>query len=268
MLSKKLNVDISDDEIGYIAIDIKMSLDKRFSREKCNVLLICSTGRGTAELLRSDLMSYFGSHIARMDLSSYFNAERMNLDEYDYIFSTVPVLFQTNATVIQIAQFIDESEIAKINRLFINNYNDSMDDEYFPECLFMGKCNFEDKYDALKKMSEHISKFKKVPEDFLECVLEREKLAVTSFGNGTAMPHPYKLITDETFVCVAIADKPISWNGNKEIQLIAMISVENAKNKNLKYFFNSLSKIIKNRNNVEKLIKDPTYKTLYKDNTF
>lgn len=53
---------------------------------------------------------------------------------------------------------------------------------------------------------------------------KRESLAATSFGGLVAMPHPWKAVSKDTFVCLAILDKPVQW-GEAKVQVVFLVSI-------------------------------------------
>ena len=212
--------------------------------------------------MRNDFENHFDRYIGNLDVCSYLDAYDMDLDVYDYIFSTVPVAFSTKAIVVQISYFIDEEDVSRINDILDKREKAKKDSVYFPRDLFMGVCDFKDKNDALKKMTDFLGLKREIPDDFLKYVKLREKMACTSFGNEVAMPHPSKLLTSETFVCVAISKKPLAWYDDRLVRVILLTSIENTKNKNLKDFYRQISRIVRSEKNRKALIDNPTYETL------
>ena len=261
-INEKYGCELSEDEIGYFALDIRTVIEKRYGNEKKNVLLVCSTGRGSAELMKIQFEKYFVQYVKKLDVCSSREAEEYDLNSFDYIFTTVPLFVKTNTPIFLISYFLGEKDIVEINGLFRDKESDKKLLSYIPRTLFMGVCDFKCKEEALEKMVEHIRKYKNIPNDFLESILDREKEANTSFGNKVAFPHPKELLTSETFLTVAILKKPIDW-GKTEVQLIMLASIENKKGKNLQPFYKMLSTIINRQANVDALIKEPTYEKLY-----
>ncbi len=261
VINEKYNCEVTEDEIGYFALDIRTAIEKRYGNEKKNILLVCSTGRGSAELMKIKFEKHFIQFVNNIDLCSSREAESINLNQYDYIFTTVPLLVKTKTPIFRISCFLGQEDIVEINGVFRTvNPNKKLLD-YLHKDLFMGLCDFSNKEEAIEKMVQHIRLYKKIPDCFLKSVLEREKEANTSFGNKVAFPHPSELLTEETFVSIAVLKKPIQW-GRSKIQLILLASIENKKDKNLQDFYKMISRIINNPKNVDRLIKKPSYETL------
>lgn len=50
------------------------------------------------------------------------------------------------------------------------------------------------------------------------------------------MPHPCQVLTEDTFVSVAVLKAPIQWDEQHEVQAIFLVSVSRQKNKKLQDF--------------------------------
>ena len=75
------------------------------------------------------------------------------------------------------------------------------------------------------------------------------------------MPHPWKAISEETFVCVGILDEPIRW-GDQDVQVIFLVSISNRKNKNLQAFYQGMTKMLTDADAISRLIRTQTYDML------
>lgn len=260
-INEAYECELDENEIGYFALDIRLCLEKRNKEAKYNVLLVCSTGRGSAELLRLKIMESFDNFIDKLTLCSSREIDKLNLDEFHYVFTTVPLFVKAKTPILRISCFLGDQDMLEIRGILKSNDNHQEVLKYFEKDLFMGLCDFKNKQDALEQMVNHIREHKDIPDNFLDCVLARESEANTSFGNKVAFPHPNELLTEETFVCIAVLNKPIIW-GTTKVQIIFLASIENTSVKNLQDFYKMLAKVINNSSNIEQLLQKPTYNTL------
>ena len=76
------------------------------------------------------------------------------------------------------------------------------------------------KEEALQKLVFQVEKLHPLPTGFYEAVCKREKMAHTCMGNRVAMPHPCQVLTEDTFVSVAVLKAPIQWDEQHEVQAI------------------------------------------------
>lgn len=83
------SISIPEDEIGYIVIYFIASMDS-LSKRSIQVLVVCSTGIGSSKMLRSRLEREF-SEIDVKKIISLHKLHDEDLDDYDFIISTVPL---------------------------------------------------------------------------------------------------------------------------------------------------------------------------------
>lgn len=253
--------EVSEDEIGYIALHINLALErKKENIEKKNIIMVCSTGRGSAELLEHQYRMKFGRYINKLITTNAMNIVKMDFRDIDFVISTVPINEPLPVPIIQVQMFLED--IDEINvRQQLNRTGDLSIEKYFDKRLFLINVPAKNKEEVIDYMTMRIRQLRKIPRNFKELVMLREKKAVTEFGNLIAIPHPYKVCTDETFVCVAILKKPIIWN-KKQVQLVFMLSVEKNRKRNLQKFYEITSKMLMSKQYVKLVLHDKKYSTL------
>ena len=262
ILNKKWSCILSEDEIGYLALLLEVSLENSCPENVKKILIVCATGRGTSELLRVKFSRYFSQYIRQLDVCSVNELKLRDLDFYDFIFTTVPLKETTTTPIIKISNFILDDELSVINNILKSNSQDIL--KYFPESLFIGGLKGISKKQVIHDMVGHIRCHKEnIPQNFEKEIWHRENVSNTSYGNMTAFPHPFETITSETFVCIAVLENPIQW-GDKKVQVVFMASIESKGNKNLKDFYDCISSVITSRQDIQELIKSPTYSTFKK----
>ncbi len=84
-LDEKLN----KDEIAFITIHFKMSIDRNYNLGKKRILIVCGLGYGTSKLLKKIISEEFNVEIT--DLIPVYQLEKYNLDKTDIILSTVKI---------------------------------------------------------------------------------------------------------------------------------------------------------------------------------
>ncbi len=255
------NKNLSEDEIGYIALNLALALERqRKDINKKTVLLVCSSGKGSAELLAYTYKEAFGEYIEELITCSVYDLENIDFKNIDFILTTVPINIKVPIPIQEVEYFLEENNIRNIRKIFNTGGNESIL-RYYDKNLFLSDIDAETKEEVLEYMVRHIKKHRKIPKNFLESVKRREKLGITEFGNRIAMPHPDRTLTDETFVCVGILEKPIIWD-KKEVQVIFLVSVSKNKDKKLKYFYKVTAKFLLDKKSIEKLVKKRKFEDL------
>ena len=260
-LKELYHKEISEDEIGYIALHINLALErKRETIDRKNIVMVCSTGRGTAELLEYQYRDKFGKYINKLITCDVMNIEKIDFTDIDFVISTVPIQAKLPVPIIRVQYFMETRDENKVKRLLSISSKNSIE-RFFDPNLFFVNVPAKSKDEVIDYMTMRIRNYRKVPRNFKELVLLREKKAVTEFGNLIAIPHPYRVCTDETFVCVALLKRPILWDKQK-VQLVFLLSIEKNKNRDLQKFYTLTSKMLTSKDYVKLLLHEKRYSTM------
>ena len=260
VLARQFAGPVPEDEIGYIAMHFSLALERRRVIDKKNVVIVCSTGGGSARLLVWKFEEEFGRFINRIDTCELLQLKELDLTDYDYIISTVSIPFPVNRPILQIQMFFDDRDRSAVRKL-LNKPTDFSVKRYFSPELFLSGLEAAGKEEVLRLMVDRISSVKRIPVDFYESVLKREAMAVTCFGNLVAVPHPHKAMTEETFVCVAVLKKPVLWDKRK-VQFVFLLSLKTPVDDDMQYFTRITSKLLFSSEYVGEMIRRPEYGTL------
>ncbi|MDD3251080.1 MAG: BglG family transcription antiterminator [Lachnospiraceae bacterium] len=252
---------IQEDEIGYFAFPINLALERRRSGiEKKNIIVVCSTGRGSSQLLSYRLKSEFGKYINQITTCDVLELKQVDLKDIDYVITTVPIPYPVNRPILHVKLFLENADTNAIENLLRGKGNTLLE-KYFHPDLFLTELQAASKQEVIERMVEKIHQVKNVPEEFLESVLERERMAVTSFGNLAAIPHPNRALTRETFVCVAVLKNPIQWDKQK-VQVVLMLSLQKDTADNTQHLIAVISKLLFHTGCIKELIRNPNYSVL------
>lgn len=254
---------ISADEIAFVALHINLALArKREGTNRKRILILCSTGRGSSELLAYQVKSKFSKQIKEVVTSDVAGLNQINLDDFELIISTINQEIMTNTPVIKIGHFLDDSDMNRIGNELKSRTQANID-RFFKKSLFLNLNNTPTRNSILEKMVNSIDKIETIPSDFLELVLQREAVGSTDYGNLIALPHPNELVTQETFVCISILDKPVLWE-RSEVQVVILVSVQKDYNDNLEHFYRVMSEFMASKQAVHELIKYKDYERFIK----
>lgn len=260
---------VSEDEISYIALHLELALTRMHDGNiKQNVLVICDSGRGTSELLRSMITQQFTDHIKDLNvMSDSRNLLHTDIGKYDLILSTVGDIQhlkkKSHQTFKKVDNFLDKEFVKWLNDYFLTNKSDGLKDVILEPLFF----NLETKKtkemileEVVSKISDHIP----IDPNFLELVLEREERSSTDYGNMVALPHPSVPASPKTVISISVLNEPIKW-GTRLIQVICLMAIsEDSNYKELQKLYKVLIKFITSEESVGQLIKVPTYENLMK----
>jgi len=118
-IEKYCGNELSDDEIGYLALHFEAAVERNKNIDICapDVLVVCATGIGTAAFLSSKVKSLFNVNI--VNTVSYHEVEEIVKNKkVDLIITTVPIKIHTvDIPCIEVTAFLTEKNISKISNI-------------------------------------------------------------------------------------------------------------------------------------------------------
>ncbi len=257
-LREHYHCSISDEETGYIALQFALAMERdKKGIQKKRILMVCSSGQGSAQLLKYKYMEEFGKYIEEIKICTVYQIEDMDFSDIDYVLTTVPVKSKIPRPIMEIQTFLSDGEILKIREKLQENEMDFLNG-YYSEELFFPDLEENSKEEVIASMCKKISRFRTLPEEFYDSVLKREDLAHTDYGNLVALPHPYKMMTDTTFVAVGILQKPIYWVQN-QVQVVLLVSLAEGKHSRIQEFYKVTTELLLKEEAIRQLISHPEF---------
>ncbi len=265
ILNYKYHTTMREDEIGYIALLFALALERKQSEiQKKNILLVCASGRGSAQLLLYRYQTEFGPYIDKIRVCDVGRVKDQDFSDIDYVFTTVPIPVKVPVPIQEIEYFLKSSDIWAVKKTLMGKVDSPILD-FYQEQLFLPHQAFADKEEALRTMCSFVCDLGLAPPEFYDSVRTREAMAKTAFGNMVAMPHPIEVMGDKPFVCVAMLDHPIQWVADEPdsmIQAIFLISVANFGDCDIQKFYQVTARLFLDEASMKELIRNQTYETL------
>ena len=253
---------VDKNEIGYMALHFALAIEKNRYHHRKKVLVVCASGAGTSRILEYRLRNVLGSKNIDFMSAGYYELAKDPHMECDLILSTVPIPFETDAKVFRINELPDFSELNSVERTLFED--ESVADQVIgclDERLFFRDMSFASRHDAIHFLCDQISRTNDLPDDFEESVLKRERFAATTVGNGVAMPHPDKLISNEIGLAVCHLKTLLKW-GKDDVSLIILFSMKTADDDLSRAFSEMIADFVSSREKIARYMKNPEYITL------
>lgn len=255
---------ISEDEIAYITPFIELFTDvKECSENKKSILIICSAGRASSQLLAFTIMKEFKSLISKIELKDMYSFTQEDLESFDFIFSTIPIQYP-GIQIYCINPYLTKSDLHRVKDILTKTDNDSSFVEFYKENLFFTNVEGKTRNEVVHNICQLIARnYDKPLGNLEEKIIERESIYPTDYGNLIAFPHPMEACTEDTFIAVSVLKEPIKWN-KKKVQLVFVISfgmnyIENEKIKNLN---TCTFRLFSNKEAIQAILANPTYAEL------
>ena len=257
VIERRYLIKLSEDEIAYFALHFYVALERhKVTINRKKVLLVCSTGHGTAKLLQFRFKQEFDPFLENIVTKDALSLNQIDLNHFDLIVSTVPLSVKTITPIIYVSTLLSDHDLQTIRHRF--NQNDMSIAEYFDRKLFYKDIVANTKEDVIFFMSNKISDLYNFRPGFYESILRREASASTEFGNLIAIPHPDQAFSHTTFVSVAVLKKPILWN-ERMVQLVFMLSYGDNENDNLDVFFAKSAQFLTSAKDIQAAIDASDY---------
>lgn len=254
--------EISEDEIGYFALIFELAMEKSQNEEKSDILIVCSTGKGSSRLLKYKYEQEFSDYLNHIYVCDLLDLDRFDFSKVQYIFTTVPITKEVPVPITEVGVFLGTEDIKVITEILKKGSGDYLE-EYYSRRRFLPHFQGNSKAEVLEKLCQIIMEQEKTDADFYEMVLERETYIQMDYGYGIAIPHPNRIASEETFAYVAVLDQPVIWNQNP-VQVVLLTSVGKKEDKNRQKFYEITAKFALSAESINSLIKEQTYENLMK----
>ena len=254
-IGEKYSKELSEDEVGYIAVILHMAKEINKRNRKKNILLICPSGRGISKFLTYTFKNSFSEYLNEINACGLSDLKYINLDEIDIVFSLVDDKLNINKPVYKIKYFLNSDDLENIKKILDDNkeYVNSI----FAKELFF---HFEEeinKKDLISFVSNKFKKYIKFNDNLESLIIEREKLGMTEISEDVAIPHPIHVIPSVNKIAVCLLDKSIKWINN-EVKIVLFMLINNSNGENEK-IYKLLTKVVNDKKIIDKILKNPIY---------
>ncbi|WP_162011746.1 BglG family transcription antiterminator [Streptococcus sp. S784/96/1] len=219
---------LSADELAYIALHFMAGRERYKEKYKYNILVICATGYGSAQMLKSRIENELGQTVHISDVIGYYEINDDKLQGIDFIISSIDLsnlIF--NVPVFTVSVFLTKDEVITIkdgisklrkSKEILGKSSVSIDyskyfDDYFSEELFIivdeiGKAELMEKMIAQLAVDEEPGFSKRM----CELLTQRELMSSVVFSDTIAVPHPIKAVASNHHIAVAIIKNGMWWD--------------------------------------------------------
>lgn len=272
------NYQVDDHEMAYISLHVLAAVERYKQHHKVNAIVICATGLGSAQMLKSRLESTFSTNINIVDVISYYQINDEMLKNIDLIITTLDISTSFyNVPVVKVSVFLNKVDIEKlsqsINRLSIveteikstEPLNQSMKvlfRKYFSEKRFILFEPGVSREEVLNKMIEsltdaHANPFK---ETLLKQVYVREQFGTLAFTEEVAFPHPAQPVGVNSEIALGIVPQGLKWDEEHQaVKVIVLISPSRIENEGLDIINKGLVEYISQDNTVSQLLEEASF---------
>ncbi|RRJ61696.1 transcription antiterminator [Paenibacillus oralis] len=261
-LSEIYKIQISEDEIAFIAIHIGTEIDRqKANTDKLKCILLCPTYLEIEKKIYNYLSITFSENITIDRIVTTYDQipdypfdllitvmDNPQNTLYPYLcISPLQLEHQTR----EIYNKIHEIQDRKKRRLVFDNF-----ENYFSPSLFYIEEDIT-REEVIDKLCGEMERLGVVTSHFKRTVFERELASSTSFGN-TAIPHSVHMNALQTSIGVVISRKGIVW-GSNTVNFVLLIAINKLDKQRFLSIYNAILSLFDNEEFIEMLKKAATF---------
>ncbi|SEN12851.1 activator of the mannose operon, transcriptional antiterminator [Lihuaxuella thermophila] len=260
-LEQDLKLQFPEEEAAYLTLHFQAALERmNEQQEEKKVLLVCTTGLGTSQLLAAKIRRLFPSVRIVDTVSTYEAVKAVQHWQPNFIISTVPIQIPGVPSAL-VTPIIGKEEQELIESLIRQPSSKQDNESFYPTLLAMLKrelifldVNAKNRADLISFLADQLAERGYVEPGYKLSALERERISSTAIGGGIAIPHaPYSLVK-KSALAVARLDSPVSW-GDDQVSLVWMIACSLSDKEKMKPFFEELADLVEDEARLHLLLQ-------------
>ncbi|WP_442636876.1 BglG family transcription antiterminator [Rossellomorea marisflavi] len=262
IIDENMEVQIDENEIGYLALHLGAAMERQnlAGSGPKRVIIVCASGAGSARMIKYKLQSKFRHEMDVVATTEYYHLKNHNLDEIDFIISSIPLEEDLPIPVIHVRTILSGEDYTRIQS-HLDLQPHSHQTYLRRDCLWINE-QYSTKEDVLSGLTDKLVKKGLVDPTFFDSVMQREEIASTSFGPLLAVPHPISPQWNETFLAICSLEKPVLWNG-EPVQLVCVLNVKKESTEDLQMVYAFLTDLVENQELVQRCLKSQSVSELW-----
>lgn len=245
-LSQDFSINVPEDEVAFLAVHIQAMKEQKEEKhqKKVSVLLVCSSGKGTSQLLAARLRRNY----EKIEISRILSIQELmqtSIDE-DLVISTVNLNLETIPTI-NVSPVLNKLERQKIEQFLKNAQNKPIKStnhfgKLIKDDLIFLDHSFTDYQEVIQFVGQQLIKKGYAEEKIISSSLEREQLSFTSFGKF-ATPHGApKYVKKSAIVFLRLANE-LMW-GETKVKYLFFICIKDETSQELEEIYDVMLEII------------------------
>ncbi|MFC7395537.1 BglG family transcription antiterminator [Scopulibacillus cellulosilyticus] len=262
-LENQFNVQLNDDEVGYITFHFLAAIERSIRNKPKRVVIVCYGGFGTSQFLANRLENTI-PEIEVADVIPLSQLEDIDLQTIDFVVTTVPISFEQKP-VVTISPILDEQDIVKINQYIfglkrqikdqtVHTKSRSALSQIIDPALIFTQEKPRSKQDILHYLCGTMHQKGYVDQHYEKTIFDREFRSPTAVGNGIAIPHGDEAHIKTPHIAVYTSKQPVDWV-TENVSLIFLIAMKTTDNVDFRQALRELYHIFENKSLVKKLKK-------------
>lgn len=258
VIKKEWGCELPEDEITYIALHFLSASRYEKKGKVKNVTILSPFGMGAMFLIKNQLNTIPNYSFEVTEFLSIFDKNKVKNTSADLILTTISITEHDDLPIYHFDGLLTQEDLDNIADLLIVSENKSIFNHFFKPELFYVDKEFNHKTQVIEFLCEKLNEYDYVEADYVNKVLEREKLSSTSYKKCYAIPHAIYREAKENIVAVCNLKNPVKWAGD-DVNIVFLFALKKEKDNAFEQIFNIFSRILDNKEDVIKLSKAKCY---------
>lgn len=262
-IQREFTITIGDDEIAYIALHIGSHLERRATHgERLTCVLVSPGYHDIAELLERRILPALGDDAVIDRVLTRTDVDPADLHA-DLVISTVPWdVRPANVVIVQPLPTDADLDAVRgaITRIRRQRRRRAIADQlllYFDDALFFRDLDARDAESVIRVLGERMRERGIIDDDYLDGVLDRERISSTAFTEWLAVPHALTMSAKRTAIAIALYESPIPW-GYGTVQVVALVAFSAKDRASFQTVFEQFVEVFSDRADVQRLLRAST----------
>ena len=244
-------INMTEEDIGYVALHFAASLERDIMNNNLKAIIVCSSGVGTAELLKTRIVKKF-PNIVIQGVYPVYILDSLELSDIDLIISTVNLKDEAlENEIINVSPLLTDEDTEKINEHIKKQRDYEYLQDLMSEELFFTGIDANSKEEVLDIMTKSMIEHGIITEETKDLILKREEVSSTEINDLVAIPHCIAKENKNSILAIGILNKSIQWDKG-QVQLV-FLGVLDPKVKQNRKVFTMLYKLTKRVEKVREL---------------
>lgn len=250
-ISDMYKLSMKDDELIYLAIHFQAAIERaKDEREKTKIIIVCHFGAAAAQIIRAKIERRL-SNVKITGMFSLQEFSQMEKPECDCIVTTERII-RTELPVVYISMALPGREIKKIGECIREIQINRLLEINILEAMIL-HLDEKDMPMAVEEMVRPLIEEDYVEEEYVQTVLDREKISSTSLCH-IALPHGNPSLVHTTRLVIARMQQPLLWD-DARVHCAFLFAVSSEMLKEKPMLFNTFYRILANPDVEEKIRK-------------
>lgn len=269
---------VDDHEWAYISLHLLAAIERYKQDHKVNVVVICATGLGSAQMLKNRLENEFSANINIVEVISYYQLSDEILKDVDLIVTTIDISTSFyNIPVVKVSVFLNQNDVDSLNK-HINHFtlmkeettetkveHDQLNDlfhQYFNAKRFIVFESSTTRENVLNTMMQTLTDAEDASfnEDLRKQIQIREQFGTLAFTEEVAFPHPAQPIGINGEIVIGLVPAGLKWDEEySHVKMVVLMSPSRIENKGLDVINSGLAEFINYEKNVELTLEQASF---------